>query len=100
MLTIPLSDVPAQSFKVTLGGQACQIDVMQKSTGVYCNLLVNDAPIFQGVACRNLSRMVRSAYLGFTGDLVFFDTHGTDDPTVPGLGSRFLLQYLDAAGLA
>jgi hypothetical protein len=39
---------------------------------------------------------VRSAYLGFVGDLMFQDLQGTDAPTYDGLGSRFQLVYLDA----
>jgi hypothetical protein len=42
---------------------------------------------------------VRSAYLGFVGDLCFFDTQGTEDPTSPGLGTRYLFVYLEAADL-
>lgn len=100
MQTIPLLDTYAQTFKVTLGGQPCQIDLRQKSTGMYLNLTVNDAPIVTGVACSNLARMVRGAYLGFEGDLVFFDSQGDSDPSSPGLGSRYLLQYLEASELA
>lgn len=100
MQTIPLLDTYAQTFKVTLGGQACQIELQQRSTGLYLSLLINDAPIVTGVACRNLVRMVRSTYLGFIGDLAFLDTQGAEDPASPGLGSRFVLQYLEAADLA
>jgi hypothetical protein len=34
------------------------------------------------------------AYLGFSGDLVFVDTLGDQDPTYDGLGARYALIYL------
>lgn len=100
MLTIPIADRPAQSLKVSLGGQSCQIDIDQKSTGLFLSLYVNDAPIALGVACRIGARMVREAYRGFIGDLAFADTQGASDPSYPGLGTRFVLVYLETADLA
>ena len=100
MKTVPILDTYAQTFKATLGGQACRIEILQKSTGMFCSLWVGDAPIVTGVACRNLGPIVRSTYLGFIGDLAFFDTQGVSDPSSPGLGSRYLLQYLEPADLA
>jgi hypothetical protein len=43
--------------------------------------------------------MVRETYLGFIGDLSFTDTQGTSDPVYTGLGSRFVLLYLEASDL-
>ena len=100
MLIIPIADRPAQSLKVSLGGQSCQIEINQKSTGLFLSLYVNDAPIVLGVACRNGVRMVREAYRGFVGDLAFADTQGASDPSYPGLGDRFALAYLEPADLA
>jgi hypothetical protein len=36
---------------------------------------------------------VRDEYLGFIGDLAFFDTQGMTDPDWTGLGSRYILGY-------
>lgn len=99
MLIIPIIDTPSQSLKVQLAGQNCKINLYQKSTGFYCDLYVNDALIVGGVICENLNRIVRSSYLGFTGDLMVMDTQGCDDPSTPGLGTRFLLCYLETADL-
>lgn len=93
---IPLSAVPSQSFAVNLAGQPCQITISQKSTGLFVDLYVNSALIIGGVIAENLNRIVRSAYLGFIGDLAFDDTQGTDDPSYEGLGSRFQLLYIEA----
>jgi hypothetical protein len=99
MQIIPIIDTPSQTLSVQLAGQACKIALYQKSTGFYCDLSVNDVLIIGGVICENLNRIVRSAYLGFVGDLCFQDTQGTDDPSSPGLGTRFLFCYLEAADL-
>ncbi len=100
MQIIPIIDEPSQTLKAKLAGQNCVINLYQKSTGLFCDLYVSDALIVGGVICENLNRIVRSAYLGFTGDLMMMDTQGTDDPSTPGLGSRFLLCYLEASDQA
>ena len=109
MQTIPIADVPSQTLSVQLGGQSCSISIYRKSTGLFCNLSVANVLIIGGVICQNVNRIVRDAYLGFVGDLVFLDTQGTDDPTTPGsymhaLGSDdhaiFLSLYRRIAGEA
>lgn len=100
MQTIPIADVSSQTLSVQLGGQSCSISIYLKSTGLFCNLSVANALIIGGVICQNVNRIVRDAYLGFVGDLVFVDTQGIADPTSPGLGSRYFLVYLEAADIA
>ena len=94
MSVIPLQPVPRQTLAVTLSGQACRIGVYQKSTGLFLDLAVNGQAVIGGVLCLNLARIVRDAYLGFAGDLVFYDAAGARDPDSAGLGTRFLLVYL------
>ena len=43
------------------------------------------------------NKLVREAYLGFTGDLFFVDTQGNDNPDYTGLDGRFLFLWDDAA---
>ena len=100
MLRIPITDNFSQTLTVQLAGQNCRINLYQKSTGFFCDLYVNDALIIGGVICENLNRIVRSIYLGFVGDLIFEDTQGTNDPSSPGLGTRYILLYLDTTDLA
>ena len=99
---VPLNAVPAQRLSITLGGQVCQIVVYQKDQGLFLDLYVDDAAIITGVICQNQNRIVRYAYLGFSGDLVFFDTdtQNPSDPDFSGLGDRFQLAYLTAPDLA
>ncbi|WP_432778202.1 hypothetical protein QZL74_14595 [Burkholderia gladioli pv. alliicola] len=100
MQIIPLSAVASQKLSVMLAQQNCQIAVYQKTTGLYLDLQVNNAPIRTAMLCRDRVFLVRFAYLGFVGDLAFFDTQGVDDPDYTGLGTRFQLVYLEASDLS
>lgn len=99
MQIVPIIDVYAQTLTITLGGQSCRIDLKTRATGLYCDLYVNDELKVGGVVCRNLARIAINSYLGFVGDLMFTDTQGASDPASPGLGTRYLLMYLEAADL-
>jgi len=100
MLIVPLQPVPSQTVAVTLATQPCTINVYQLSTGLYCDLLVNDVLIIGGVICLNANVIVRDAYLGFVGDLAFIDTQGTTDPVFTGLGGRYALGYFAPSELS
>lgn len=100
MQFVPIQDTYSQTLTVTLGGQNCSINVYQNGYGLFCDLFVNNAQIVGGVICEDRNLIVRDAYLGFIGDLSFFDTQGTNDPVSPGLGSRYWLCYLDTFDLA
>ena len=98
--TIPLQPVPSQTLTVLLGTQTCQINLYQQVSGLYCDLYVNNLLIIGGVVCQNLNRIVRDLYLGFIGDLCFWDTQGAQDPDYTGLGGRYNFLYLTPADLA
>ena len=102
MQTIPIRAIPNQTMQVQLGGQPCIINVYQLAYGLFLDLYVGNSLIVAGVICENLNRIVRSAYLGFVGDLCFYDTQGAQNPQDPiytGLGSRFQLVYLAESDL-
>lgn len=93
MQIIPLQPVPSQTVSVALNNQACTINVYTLSTGLYCDLYVNNSLIIGGVVCENNNVIVRDAYLGFVGDIAFEDTQGSTDPVYTGLGTRYVLAY-------
>ncbi|OIN06074.1 hypothetical protein BFS86_19385 [Shewanella algae] len=93
MEIIPLKPIPNQAVSVQLGQQNCQVNVYQKPTGLYIDLYVDNLLIIGGVIAENQNWIVRSAYLGFVGDLFFLDNQGSDDPNYMGLGGRFSLVY-------
>jgi hypothetical protein len=114
MLLVPIADKLNQQIKVTLAGQNCLLNLYQLDNStvaandtvevlplqvLYMDVYVGTTAIIVGVACQNLNRIVRDLYLGFIGDFVFNDTHGSSDPVSPGLNSRYQLIYLAAADL-
>lgn len=103
MQIVPLQALPSQTVSVALNNQACQINVYTLGPTEYphlfMDLLVNDTLIVGGVICQNANPIVRDAYLGFIGDLAFFDLQGEDDPVYTGLGSRWVLGYIEPAGV-
>ena len=109
MLIVPTQPVANQTLNVSLANQACTINIYAKGqfdyAGLYLDLYVNNALIIGGVICLNAVKIVRSSYLGFVGDLAFFDNQVStvvgaqdgDNPLYTGLGSRWFLYYLTAA---
>ena len=97
MQVIPLTPVASQSFSVQLNTQNCVINLYQKSTGLFIDLTVDGNVIVESMTCLNAVGIVREAYLGFDGQLVFIDTIGTNDPEYTGLGSRYILTYWTAS---
>lgn len=93
---IPLIVTPSQTLTVALGQQPCRINVRQRRTGLYVDLYLQDVPIFQGVKALDRCKLVREAYLDFTGDLYFIDTQGAEDPDYTGFDGRFLFVWDDA----
>jgi hypothetical protein len=99
MQQIVLQSVPSQQTQVVLDGQSCSISVYVKNQCIFLDLAVNGAQIAYAVQCKNLVSLVPTSYLGFSGWMVFFDTQGTNDPVYIGLGTRWVLLYLDSADL-
>jgi hypothetical protein len=100
MLVVPTAPVPSQTFKVALNNQACQINVYQKSTGLFIDLYISNNLVIAGVLCLNSNRIVRSIYLGFDGELLFYDTTGNaTDPYYAGLGTTYALLFFTPADL-
>lgn len=98
LVVVPLQATASQTLNVTLGGQACTINVYTKSmyvpvdptgriptdppqtmpiTPVFLDLFVDNQQVIAGVLCENENYIVRNTYLGFIGDLFFTDTQNT-----------------------
>jgi hypothetical protein len=99
MQIIPLAAIPSQVVRIILADQNCEINVYQKSTGVFLDLTVNGTQIRSAAACLNQVKLVRHKYLGFIGDLIFIDSLGSTDPVHTGLGDRYQLAYLEQTDL-
>lgn len=92
--TITLQQTPSQQLDLSLNEQACTLKVGQRSGNVYVDLYVNNSPIVTGALARDRVGLTRHDYLPFKGELLFVDTHGTDDPQYTGFGDRWQLLYL------
>lgn len=99
MQIVPTQPIPNQTLQVNLGGQACILNIYQQAYGLYVDVYVGSTLIIAGVIALNANRIVRSLYLGFLGDFVFFDTQDANDPEFSGLGTRYSLVYLEQADL-
>lgn len=99
MQTISIEPKKSQILSINLAGQLCTIRLIQRESFMYMDLTVNGNPIMQGVPCLYGNKMVGYSYLGFKGDLVFIDNEGQKDPYWDGLGSRYILYYIEESEL-
>lgn len=99
MKIIPLQSVPSQTVSVVLDGQSCRVNVYQKSLALYFDLLKDGEAIITCRICRDRTKLIRYAYLGFSGELLFFDKQGLNDPEYTRLADRYLLAFFTQAEL-
>jgi hypothetical protein len=95
MQQIAIQPVPSQQLQVVLDGQQCQIAVYVKTQCMFFDIAVNGNPLAYAVQAKNLVSLVPTSYLGFSGWFSFLDTQGTEDPQYGGLGTRWILVFLD-----
>lgn len=100
MQVIPLSPVPSQTLRVTLNGQPVRLAIYTLATGLYADVYLNEVPIALCVRAWHGVALVPAGYLGFQGNLFFWDTYDSSDPTYDGLGSRYLLYYVQPGEVA
>jgi hypothetical protein len=91
--SIPLSAAPSQAFESQVApDRLAKISLRTFGANLYFTL---DGVVSNRV-CRNGARLLADAqYHEFGGDFMFVDTQGAHDPVWPGLGSRYLLVYLN-----
>jgi hypothetical protein len=100
MQTISVQALPNQTLNVQLGSQAVTLNIYQQMFQLAMDVVSGGDLVASCIPCLNLNRIVRYAYLGFSGDFVWFDTQGTDDPVYTGVGARWQLLYLSPSDLA
>ncbi len=99
MLEIPLRATANQTLQVVLEEQNCSLRLYTRvlSDGVetlFCDLSIDQTPVFYSCPCLNGLPMPLYAWLGMTGRLLFIDMEGDDAPQWAGLGNRWKLLYL------
>ena len=100
MQNISIKPLKAQEVSVNLAGQSVTLRIVQRSTGLFMDIGVDNLWIAQGVLCLNCNKIVRYPYLKFSGELFFADTKGSLDPVYDELGTRFKLFYATAEEIA
>jgi hypothetical protein len=93
MKKIPLQPVPAQTLKIKLGGQNCQIRVYYRFGSTYMDLTAGGVVVVTGAICRDRQNIIQIAQNAFSGALLFVDMLGTSDPLYSGFGERWRLFY-------
>lgn len=90
---VPLLTVASQILTVQLNDQSCNLNVYQRTTGLFIDVGISGNLIIAGVIAHDRCKVVRNSYLGFIGDLAFWDSQGTSDPDWTGLNQRYYLGY-------
>lgn len=115
---VPLNAVESQTLQFVAATQNCQMSVYTNdgldmtdptletnSTYIAMDFAYNGIQVTNTQPCLNKTRiLLNRQYLGFVGDFMFVDTQppaGTDgaDPEWEGLGTRWVLVYLEASDL-
>lgn len=95
-LIIPVQAAKEQQITVLLDGQKTGIRLYQNSYGLFCDIELNGSLVKSGQLCLDRVKLIRHEYLGFSGDIGFFDSLGTSDPEYSELGTRYKLIYQGA----
>ena len=93
MQIISIQPVKGQTIDLNLDGQRTTLRIVQRTSGIYMDVAVNNLWVAQGVLCLNGNKIIRYPYLGFKGEMFFCDTKGIDDLFYSELGDRFKLYY-------
>ena len=93
MIKIPIQPTPAQSFKVKLNNQNCEIRLYYRFGSTYMDLVVGGLKIVTGAICRDRTNIIQIAQSRFEGQLLFIDMLGDSDPLYSGFGERWRLFY-------
>lgn len=84
----------AQSIKVVLDEQACEIQLRERLGLLYMSMVVDGVEAWSNYVCYNQQNVKPFKYMPFKGGLYFVDVQGASDPVAEGLGTRYFLVYL------
>lgn len=91
--TIPTLAKAAQVLTTVIGDQRIAVSLRERAFGLFADVVVNGSPVVSGVPAQNLNTLIKGAYVGFSGNLLFYDKMGDSAPNFAGLGDRFALIY-------
>lgn len=96
MLQIQLLNEPVQRLRTVVDGQRAQIYLRQKPQGLFVDVNINGVDVVTSSLALDTAPIVPRDYAGMSGNLMFLDTRGNDDPHYSEFNSRFFLVYLTA----
>ncbi len=92
-LQIQVAPLVAQSFKVVLGEQACEIEIRERLGRLYMSLVADGVTAWTNYPCFDRQNIKPFRHMPFVGGLYFIDVEGYSDPVASGLGTRYFLVY-------
>jgi hypothetical protein len=93
IMEVPVNPLPAQKLERVINGQRCSIRLVWRHEKLFCDLSVNNEPIWLGLVIHNCTPFKNFRVTDFVGNLAFIDYEGANDPHYSGLGSRYRLFY-------
>lgn len=93
-MIIPLEALPNQKLTINLNNQNCVFEFVTRGKNIYMNLSVDNQEVVNGVICLNKVDLIQYNYLNFNGRLYFEDLESNLDPYFWGLGTRWVLNYV------
>lgn len=92
-LEIPLTPIVAQSLKVVLDEQSCEISIRERLGNLYMSMVVDSVDSWSNFVCYDRQNIKPYSYMPFSGGLYFVDKEGSTDPVASGLNTRYFLIY-------
>lgn len=102
-LFIPTAAVPQQTISPVLNGQSTTLNIYQlNDEGLFMDVYLNNSNIISCRICQNYNVIIGYSYLGYSGDFLWWDQQGIEDPYYTGIGpgGRFGLWYFASYELA
>lgn len=93
--TIPIIDEPSQKLTLRLGDQAVDIALTMRLGNLYADVRTNGKDVINNRICLNRTPIIKEVFRPFVGELYFEDLQGDENPVYGGLGSRFLLRWIE-----
>lgn len=92
-LEIPLAGLTAQSLKIVLDEQSCEIVLRERLDRLYMSMVVDGVSAWNNFICFDRQNVKPHSYMPFKGGLYFIDKEGSNDPVASELGTRYFLIY-------
>lgn len=80
-------------FQIILADQNCDFRIVQRLGKIFCDMSLDGSYVWKGLLCQDRNPLKHFRAQRFSGNLVFVDLEGTEDPYYQAFGGRFKLYY-------